>query len=57
MGVCQQAEEQRRRSHLARAEFDDLRRGAEQRDKLRRKQIHRHADDLRDHNRRDDTEA
>ena len=54
MGVGEQAEEQRGRAHLPRAEGDDVRRGAEEGDELRREQIHRHADQLRDDDGGDD---
>ena len=57
VGVGEQAEEQRGRAHLPRAEGDDVRRGAEEGDELRRKQIHRHADQLRDDDGSDDAEA
>lgn len=57
MGVGEQAEEQRGRAHLPRAEGDDVRRGAEEGDELRREQIHRHADQLRDDDGGDDAEA
>lgn len=38
-------------------EGDDVRRGAEEGDELRREQIHRHADQLRDDDGGDDAEA
>ena len=47
VGIGQQEVEQRDGSRLARAEGNDLRSGRKNRDQLRRKSIHAHADQLR----------